>query len=185
MAESKEPLDEGERGECKSWLKTQHSKNENHGIRSDHFMANRLGENENSDRLYFLVLQNHLRQLTWNCEIKRCLLLGRKTNQPRHHIKKQRHCFADRGPYSQAVVFPVVIYRCESWTIKKSEHWRMGSFRLWYWRRLLRVPWIARRSNQLILKEINPEYSLEGLMLKLQYFGHLMLRANWLKWYWF
>ena len=76
----------------------------------------------------------------------------------------------------KAVVFPVVIYRCESWTIKKSEHRRMDSLELWYWRRLLRVPWTARRSNQLILKEINPEYSLEGLMLKLkiQYLGHWM-----------
>ena len=186
MAESKEPLDEGERGECKSWLKTQHSKNENHGIWSDRFMANRLGKNENSDRLYFLVLQNHLRQLTWNCEIKRCLLLGRKTVTNLDIILKSRDITLPTEVHIvKAVVFPVVIYRCESWTIKKSEHWRMGSFELWCWRRLLRVPWIARRSNQLILKEINPEYSLEGLMLKLQYFGHLMLRADWLKWYWF
>ena len=79
------------------------------------------------------------------------------------------------------VVFPVVMYRCESWTIKKAEHWRIDAFELWCWRRLLRVPWSARRSNQSILKEISPEYSLEGLMmkLKLQYFGHLM---NWLIW---
>ena len=74
------------------------------------------------------------------------------------------------------MVFPVVIYRCESWTIKKAEHQRIDAFELWYWRRVLRVPWTARRSNQSILKEISPEYSLEGLMLKLklQYFGHLM-----------
>jgi len=76
------------------------------------------------------------------------------------------------------MVFPIVMYRYESWTIKKAEHWRMDAFELWCWRRLLRVPWIARRSNQSILKEINPEYSLEGLKLKLQYFGHLMWRAN-------
>ena len=78
------------------------------------------------------------------------------------------------------MVFPVVMYGCESWTIKKAEPWRIDSFELWYWRRLLRVPWTARRSNQSILKEINPEYSLEELMLKLkfQYFGHLMWRAN-------
>ena len=76
------------------------------------------------------------------------------------------------------MVFPVVIYRCESWTIKKAEHQRIDAFELWCWRRLLRVPWTARRSNRSVLKEINPEYSLEGLMLKLQYFGHLMQRAD-------
>ena len=76
------------------------------------------------------------------------------------------------------MVFPVVMYGCESWTIKKAEHRRIDAFELWCWRRLLRVPWTARRSNKPILKEINPEYSLEGLMLKLQYFGHLMHRAD-------
>ena len=80
----------------------------------------------------------------------------------------------------KAMVFPVVMYECESWTIKKAECWRIDAFELWCWRRLLRVPWSARRSNQFILKKINPEYSLEGLMLKLklQYFGHLMHRAD-------
>ena len=80
----------------------------------------------------------------------------------------------------KAMVFPVVMYGCESWTIKKADHQRIDAFELWYWRRLLRVPWTARRSNQSILKEISPEYSLEGLMLKLklQYFGHLMRRAH-------
>ena len=80
----------------------------------------------------------------------------------------------------KAMVFPVVIYGCEKWTIKKAEHWRIDAFKLWCWRRLLRVPWTARRSNQSILKEISPGYSLEGLMLKLklQYFGHLMWRAS-------
>ena len=78
----------------------------------------------------------------------------------------------------KAVVFPVVMYECESWTIKKAECWRIDAFELWCWKRLLRVPWTARRSNQSILKEINPEYSLEGLMLKLQYFGQLMPRAD-------
>ena len=78
------------------------------------------------------------------------------------------------------MVFPVVMYGCESWTIKKAEHWKIDAFELWCWRRLLRVPWTARRSNQCILKEISPEYSLEGLMLKLklQYFGHLMWRTE-------
>ena len=80
----------------------------------------------------------------------------------------------------KGVVFPVVMYRCESWTVKKTEHWRNDAFELWYWRRLLRVPWTARRSNQSILKEINPEISLEGMMLKLkpQYFVHLMRRVD-------
>ena len=76
------------------------------------------------------------------------------------------------------MVFPVVMYRCENWTIKKAEHWRIHASELWCWRGLLKVPWTARRSNQLILKENNPEYSLEEMMLKLQYFGHLMQRAN-------
>ena len=78
----------------------------------------------------------------------------------------------------KVMVFPVVMYRCENWTIKKVEHWRIDAFALWCWRRLLRVPWTARRSNQSILKEIIPEYSLEGLMLKLQYFAHLMWRTD-------
>ena len=82
--------------------------------------------------------------------------------------------------YSQLVVFPAVMYGCESWTVKKAEHRRTDAFELWYWKRLLRVPWTARRSNQSILKEISPEYSLEGLVLKLklQYFGHLMGRTD-------
>ena len=78
----------------------------------------------------------------------------------------------------KAMVFPVIMYGCENWTIKKAEYRRTDTFELWCWRRLFRVPWTARRSNQSILKEINPEYSLERLMLKLQYFGHLMQRAN-------
>ena len=100
--------------------------------------------------------------------------------QPRQHIKKQRHYFANKGPLFKAMVFPVVMYGYESWTIKKPEHWRIDTFELWCWRRLLRVPWTARRFNQPILREISPEYSLEGLMLKLrlQYFGHLMRRTD-------
>ena len=89
-------------------------------------------------------------------------------------------CALTTGLSSQAMIFPVVMYRCERWTIKKAEHWRIDAFELWCWKRLLRVPWTARRSNQSILKEINPEYSSEGLilMLKFQFFGHLMQRAN-------
>ena len=132
-------------------------------------------------------------------EIKRCLLLGRKVmtnlvqfssvaqsclilcdpmnrSTPRQHIKKQRHYLAHKGLSSQSYGFPVVMCGYESWTIKNAEYWRTDAFEVWCWRRLLRVPWTARRSNQSILKEISPEYSLEGLMLKLklQYFGHMM-----------
>ena len=98
-------------------------------------------------------------------------------DQPRQHINKQRHYFADNVCIVKAMVFPVVMYGCESWTIKKAEHQRLElAFELWCWRRFLRVPWTAGRSNQSVLKEISPEYSLEGLRLKLklQYFDHLM-----------
>ena len=99
--------------------------------------------------------------------------------QPRQHIKKQRHYFANKVHLVKAMDFPVVMYGCESWTIKKAECWKIYVFELWCWRILLRVPWTARRSNQSLLK-ISPECSLEGLMLKLklQYFGHLMWRTN-------
>ena len=95
-------------------------------------------------------------------------------------VKKQRHYFATKVHLVKAMVFPVVLYGCKSWTIKKAEHQRIDAFELWGWRRLLRVSWTARGSNQSTLKEISPEYSLEGLMLKLklQYFGHLMRRAD-------
>ena len=101
-------------------------------------------------------------------------------DQPRQHIKKQRYYLSTKVHLVKAMFFPVVMYGCESWTVKKAEHWRMDAFKLWCWRRLLRVPWTARRSNQSILKEISPECSLEGLMLKLkpQYFGHLMQRSD-------
>ena len=96
----------------------------------------------------------------------------------RQHIKKQRHYFLTKVPVVEVMVFPVVMYGCESWTIKKAEHWRIDAFELCCWRRLLRIPWTARRSNQSILKQMNPEYSLEGLMLKLQYPGHRMQRTD-------
>ena len=101
-------------------------------------------------------------------------------DQPRQHIKKQRHSLPTKVSLVKIMVFPVVMYGCESWTIKKSEHQRVNAFELWCWRRLLKVPWTAKRSNQSILKEISPEYSLEELMLKLklQYFGHLMGRTD-------
>ena len=99
-------------------------------------------------------------------------------DQPRHHIKRQRHYFATKVHLVKAMVFPVIMYGCESWTIKKAEHQRIDAFELWCWRRLLRVPWTARRSNHSILKEISLEYLLEGLMLKLKllYFGHLNVK---------
>ena len=101
-------------------------------------------------------------------------------DQPRQHIQKQRHYFAKKVCLVKAMVFPVVMYGWESWTVKKAERQRIDAFELWCWRRLLTVPWTARRSNQSILKEISPGISLEGMMLKLklQYFGHLMRRVN-------
>ena len=112
-------------------------------------------------------------------EIKRHLLLGRKAMSNLDSILKSRDItLPTKVQLVKAMVFPVVTYRYESWTIKKAEHQRIDAFELWCWRRLLRVPWSARRSNQSILKEISPEYSLEGLMLKLQYFGHLMGRTD-------
>ena len=101
-------------------------------------------------------------------------------DKARQSIKKQRRYFANKGQFSQTMVILVVMYGCKSWTIKNAEHQRMDAFELWCWRRLLRVPCTARRSNQSILKESNPDYSLEGLMLKLklQYFGHLMQTAD-------
>ena len=110
-------------------------------------------------------------------EIKRCLLLGRQVMTNLNSILKSRDItLPTKVCLVKAMVFPVVMYGCESWTIKKAEHRRIDAFELWCWRRLLRVPWTANRSNQSILKEIKPEYSLEELMLmlKLQYFGHLM-----------
>ena len=112
-------------------------------------------------------------------EIKRCLLLGRKVMTNLDSILKSRDItLPTKVHLVKAMLFPVVMYGCESWIIKKAEHRRTDAFELWCWRRLLRVPWTARRSNQSILKDINPEYSLEGLKLKLQYFGHLMQRTN-------
>ena len=140
-------------------------------------MANRWGENGNNDRLFFRAPKSY-----GDCsQVQRCLLLGRKAMTNLDSILKNRDIILPTKVHLvKAMVFPVVMYGCESWTIKKAEHRRMDAFELWCWRRLLRVPWTARRSNQSILKEIRPEYSLEGLMLKLklQYFGHLMRRSD-------
>ena len=123
------------------------------------------GDSGNSVRLYFLGLQNHF--------------LGRKVMTNLESILKSRDItLPTKVRLVKAMVFPVVMYGCESWTMKKAEHQRIDTFELWCWRRLLKVPWTARRSNQSTLKEISPEYSLEGLMLKLQSFGHLTQRTD-------
>ena len=112
-------------------------------------------------------------------EIKRCLLLGRKVVTKLNSILKSRDItLPAKFRLVNAMVLPVVMYGCESWTIKKAQHRLIDAFELWCWRRLLSIPWTARRSNQSILKEISPEYSLEGLMLKLQSFGHPIRRAD-------
>ena len=151
-----------------------------HGIWSHLFMANRWGNSGNSGLLYFSGPQNHCRWWLQR-EIKRRLLLGRKVMTNLDSILKSRDItLSTKFHLVKAMVFPVVMYRCESCTVKKAEHRRIDAFELWCWRRLLRVPWTSRRSNQSILKEISPGCSLEGLMLKLklQYFGHLMRRAD-------
>ena len=156
-------------------------------------MATRWEKNGNSDRLYFGGLQNHCR-CECSHEIKkkrktekekhthknRLLLWKKSYEQPRHHIKKQRHYFANKVLSNQSYVFLVVMYGYESWTMKKAEYRRIDAFELWCWKRHVRVPWIARRSNQSMLKEISPKYSLGDLMLKLklQSFGHLMQRTE-------
>ena len=139
-----------------------------------HSKANRWGNNGNSDRFYFLGFQNHCNG-DYSHEIKRHLLLGRKAMTNLDSLLKSRDT-TNKGPSGQSYGFPSTMYGCESRTMKKAECQRIDAFELWCWRRLLRVPWTARRSNQSILKEFSPEYSLEGLMLKLklQYSGHLM-----------
>ena len=108
-------------------------------------------------------------------KLKDTCSLEENYDQARQHIQKQRHYFANKGPSSQSYGFSSSRYGCESWTLKKDEHRRIDAFELWCWKRpQLRVPWTTRKSNLSILKEISPEYSLEGLMLKVQYFGHLM-----------
>ena len=142
-------------------------------------MGSRWGNDRNSD---FICLGSKI-TADGDCshEIKRHLLFGRKSIINLDSILKSRDItLPTKVHLVKAMVFPVVMYGCENWTIKKAECQRIDVFKLWSWRRLLRVPWTARRSNQSILQEISPEYSLEGLMLKLklQYFGHLMRRAD-------
>ena len=147
-----------------------------HGIWSHHFMANKWGTMETVADFTFLGSKI---TTDGDCshEIKRRLLLGRKVMNNLDSIFKSRDITLPANVcLVKAMVFPVLMYGCESWTIKKAECLRIDAFKLWCWRRLLRVPWTARRSNQSILKEISPEYSLEALMLKLklQSCGHLM-----------
>ena len=144
--------------------KTHHSENEDHGIWSHHFMGNTWGNSGNGVRLYFLGSKI---TADGDCshEIKRCLLLGRNVMTNLDRIFKSRDItLPTKVCLIKAMVFLVVMYGCESWTVKKAERQRIAAFELWYWRRLLRVPWAARRSNQSILK-ISPGCSLEGLML--------------------
>ena len=157
----------------------QHSKNEDHCIWSHHFMQ--IDEETMETVTDFIFFWGGCSKITvdGDCghEIKRCLLPGREAMTNLISVLKSRDItLPTKVHIVKAVVFPVVMYRGESWTVKKAECRRIDVLQLWCWGRLLRVPWIARRSNQSVLKEINPEYSLEGLMLKLklQYFGHLM-----------
>ena len=141
-------------------------------------MGNRWG---NSDRLYFWGAPKSLQMVTAAMKLNDACSLEEKLWPNLDRILKSTDItLPTKARLVKAMIFPVVMYGCENWTIKKAEHQRIDAFELWCWRRLLRVPWTARRSNQAILKEINPEYSLEGLMLKLklQYFGHLMWTAN-------
>ena len=147
-------------------------------------MANRWRKSGSSDILFFFGSSI---TADGDCShgIKICLLLGRKTMKNLDSILKRREItLSTKLCLDKAMVFPVVMYGCESWTIKKAECQRIDAFELWCWRRLLRAPWTARRLNQSILKEIDPEYSLEGLMLKLklQYFGHLIYWKHLIHW---
>ena len=164
---NKEPLDDGERGERKSWHETQCSINLDHGIWSDHFIVNRR-KSGNSKRFYFQGSK-----ITLNIKLKIFAPWNKSYDNLDSILKYRDIALLTMVHIIRAMVFPVAMYGCEIWTIKKAEHWRIDAFELWCWRRLLSVPWTERRSKQSILKEINSEYSLEGLVLKLQSFGHL------------
>ena len=144
-------------------------------IASSHITSWKTDEETMETVRHFIFLGS---KITADCDCSHVIkrLLGRKGikgyAQHRHDDKKKRHCFAKKVCVVKAMVFSVVMYGCESWTIKKVEHQRIDAFELWCWSRLLRVPWTARRSNLSVVKEISPKYSLEGLMLKFQYFGH-------------
>ena len=141
-------------------------------------MANRRGK-RSSDRFSLIELQKSLQMVTVPVTLEDTCFLEGKPRQTLDSISKSKDITLLRKLcIVKAMAFPVVMYGCESWTIKKAEHQRIDAFEFWCWRTPLRIPWTTRRSNQSILKEIDPKYSLEGLMLQCQYFGHLMQRAN-------
>ena len=143
-------------------------------------MSNKWGNNGNSDSLYLRGLQKSLQIVTAAMKLKYAFSLEKTSTNLDSLLKSRYITLTTKVHLVKAMVFPVVMYGCESWTIKKAECWRIDAFQLWCWRILLRVLRTARRSNQAILKEISPEYSLEGLMMKpkLKYFGHLMWRTD-------
>ena len=164
----------------KKFLKAQHSENEDHGIQS---ITSWEIDGETVETVSDFIFLGSKITTDGDCshEIRRCLLLGRKVMTNLDSIFKSRDTILPTKVHLvKAMVFPVVMNGCVSWTVKKAERQRIDAFELWCWRRLLTVPWTARRSNQSIRKEISPEYSLEGLMLKpkLQYFGHMMRRTD-------
>ena len=177
---AKEPPDESERGEWKVGLKLNIQKMK---IMASGPITSWQIYGKTIERVTDFIFLGSKITADGDCshEIKRCLLLGRKAMTNLDSILKSGDITLPAKVHLvKAMVFPVVMYGCESWTMKKAEHWRIDAFELWCWRRLLRVPWTARKSNQSILKKISPEYSLKGLMLKLklQYFGHLIWRTD-------
>ena len=173
MAENKEEL--------KSLLMRVKGKSRKVGLKLNIHKTNKGGRWEWKEWAFIFLGSKIIVDGDCSHEIKRHLLLGRKVmTNPDSILKSRDITLQTKVCLVKAMVFPVIIYEYESWTIKKAEHWSTDVFKLWCWTRLLRVPWTARRSNHSVLKEINPEYSSEGLMLKLklQYFGHLMGRAD-------
>ena len=175
---TKVPLDEGEGGEWKSWFKNSTFKKK---IMASGLITSWQIDGQSMETVTDFIFLGSKITADGDCrhEIKRRLSLGRKaTTNLVSMLKSRGITLPTQVCLVKAMVFPVVMYGCESWTIKKAEHQRIDAFELWCWRRFLRVPWTARRLNQSILKEINPEHSLERLMLKLklQYSGHLMWR---------
>ena len=169
MAESKEEWASWWKwkSRVKSWLKAQHSENEDHSIQCHHFMENRWETVKQWETLFWGAPKS-LQMVTAARKYKKRLLLGRKAMTNLDSILKTRDITWQTKVHLVKPLISPVMYGCESWTIKQSEHRRIDGFDLWCWRRLLRVPWNARRPNHSILKEISLEYSLEGLMLKLK-----------------
>ena len=140
-----------------------------------------MGKQWKQCQTLFFWAPESLQMVTAAMKLKHACSLEEKASKLDSILKSRDITLPTKVHIVKAIVFPIVMYGCESWTVKKAEHWKINDFELWCWRRLMRVPWTARRSNWSILKEISPEYSLEGLMLKLQYFGHLMQRAYFLE----